>query len=62
MKDHQHSSAVYFHAMGLGATNSVTKDNWKMRDADTIMKELGHPKVRVHSSYCTYIVLIAGHM
>ncbi|KAL4232011.1 hypothetical protein ACF0H5_009589 [Mactra antiquata] len=42
MKDHQHSTNVYFHSMGLSNKDEIINGNWKMRTLKTIKKELGH--------------------
>lgn len=47
MVDHQHSSSVYFHSMGLWKADEVLNDNWKMRTIDSIKTELGHTKADV---------------
>ena len=44
MTDHAHSPTVLFHAMGLSDKDGQL-NNWKMRTAASIKKELGHSEV-----------------
>lgn len=42
MKDHIHSTKVYFHSIGLGDKDEINKENWKVRTLKSIREELGH--------------------
>ena len=45
MSDHAHSDTVYFHSLGLGKKDEVTKDKWILKTFSSVRKDLNHSEV-----------------
>ena len=45
--DHMHSEKVYFYQIGLGSSNSVNEDGWKLATLKSIRKKLKHTEVSI---------------